>query len=336
MRIPGIANQVPYGLVGFAALLCAAFVPARGELWVGSGEHVYEWVGDWAKLPDGVELGFTHGEVALDRAGNVYVETETDKGICVFAPDGSFLRSIACEIAGGLHGLAIAAEEGVEFLYVAQAREGKVYKLALDGTIVWSIGWPEESGHYESAEKYHPTAIAVAPNGDVYVADGYGRSFIHRYDREQKYLGSFGGPGKKIGQMKSPHGLWIEERAGELALLVADRENRRVQVFALDGRPREVWTDGIRRPCFVQPRGDVYAMADIDGKVTLLDRAGKPLAHLGENLDPTKRDRKDLAREDIVPGVFASPHGLAWASDGSLFVVEWLEHGRITKLVPRP
>ncbi len=321
-------------MLAFAGLLSAAFVPVREVILVGSGEHVYEWVGDWAKLPEGVELGSMHGEVVVDQAGNVYVETLTEKGICVFSADGVFLRSIAGELASGLHGLAIAAEDGVEFLYVAQAVEGMVYKLALDGTIVWSIGWPEESGKYEGGKKYHPTSVAVAPNGDVYVADGYGRSYIHRFDRERKYLGTFGGAGKEIGQVKNPHGLWIEERDGELALLVADRENRRVQVFDLGGKPREVWTDGIRRPCFIEPRGDVYALADIDGKVTLLDRAGKPLVHLGENPDPAKRDRNDLAPADIVPGVFASPHGLAWARDGSLYVVEWLEHGRITKLVP--
>lgn len=301
---------------------------------VGEGEHVYAWVGDWARLPEGDEIGFTHGGVALDAAGRVYVETETERGILVFAPDGTLAGSVGADIARGLHGIAVHAEEGGEFLYATQIRLGKVYKLTLSGELVWELGWPEESGLYDDASQYHPTAVAVASSGDVYVADGYGRSFVHVYDRERRYKGSFGGVGNKPHRMRSPHGLWIGERDGREVVLVADRENGRAQVFGLRGELLELWTDGLVKPCSVRPRGDLVAAADLDGAVALLDGEGRLLVRLGANPDPALRRRNDVPPADLLAGRFAAPHGLCWAPDGSLFVVEWLKAGRITKLVP--
>ena len=168
------------------------------------------------------------------------------------------------------------------------------------------------------------------------MGDGYGLSYIHRYTSAGEYLGSFAGRGRARGQLRNPHGLWVApSRTGEV-LLCADRENNRLVSFALDGTPLRSWTEGVMRPTFVQPREDLLAMADIEGKLTLYTRAGELLTHLGANPHAELRDRKDVPPEELLPGRFASPHGLAWAPDGSLYVVEWLEQGRITKLEPRP
>jgi len=305
-----------------------------GPLLVGSGEYVYEWNSDWARLPAGESLGPMHGQVAVDARGRVYVQTESGDAVRVFDADGEFLYGFGAELAGGLHGIAVAREGEVEVLYLTHIVKGEVYKATLEGEVLMTLGWPQESGLYEGAEQYHPTAVAVASNGELFVADGYGLSYVHRYDRAGQYLASFGGQGRELGQLRNPHGLWIEERDGREVLLVADRENRRLVGFELDGRPLGAWREGVRRPCFVQPREGLYAMADIDGKVSLFDAAGALLTHLGENPDPDQRDRADVPLAEITSACFVSPHGLAWAPDGSLYVVEWLEEGRVTKLVP--
>ena len=307
---------------------------AQTSLVLGTDGARYEWQGEWGALPGGVALGSTHGRVAVDALGNVYVQTDTERAVCVFDADGKFLRSFGSGLAGGLHGMALVREGEEEFLYMTHLGQGRVLKTTLAGRELWSLGWPEESGLYESADQYRPTSVAVAPNGDLYVADGYGLSWIHRYDRERKYLGSFGGPGEEPGKLRTPHGIWMQSGGDEPVLLVADRENHRVQSFDLEGKFIELWDEGFRRPCYLADREGVLALADLDGGVTLLDAEGKPLAVLGDNPDATQRARNDLAPVDRTPGLFVSPHGLAWAADGSLYVVEWLREGRVTKLVP--
>lgn len=324
-----------------AVLFAAAVVPpgcgdADAEVVVGEGPHTFVWDANWAQLPPGVELGYTHGRIVVDSSGRVYVATNGAASVCVFAPDGSFLRAFGDELQGGIHGMALAGGERGERLYLAHALRGEVLEVSLEGEVLDVIGWPEQSGLYPEASRYRPTSVAVAPDGSLYVADGYGLSFVHRYDAQHRYLGSFGGRGRGPDELRNPHGLWIDEAPdGETVLYVCDRENSRVQVLDLEGGLLETWSEGLRRPCFLHRRGDVFALADIDGRVTLLDRSGAVLAHLGDNPDPAGRDRRDVPPDEQVPGVFVSPHGVYWGADGSLFVVEWLDRGRITRLIPR-
>lgn len=315
-------------------LLSAGFASAREDdaIRLGSGRHVYEWVRDWAKLPEGRTLGYTHGCVAVDAHDRVYLETDTEDAVMVFEPDGTFVTSWGKELAGGLHGMAIVQEEGGEYAYLAHIARGEVIKATLAGEVLWTIGWPEESGIYANAGEYHPTSVAVAPNGHLYVADGYGKSWIHHYDAERRYVGSFGGPGEAPGKLKNPHGLWVITSGEHTVLLVADRENARLQIFDLEGQPLRVISEGLRRPCHAQPRGGDLVVADIDGKVTILDSRGELVTHLGENLDLAQRKRRNVPRAAWRDGTFISPHCARWDSKGDLYVVDWLLEGRITKL----
>ncbi len=321
----------------FALLFCAGAAswqePAE-RLVFGTGDHTYEWVRSWAKLPEGpegIELGYTHGCVVVDSRDRVYVNSDSEHAVIVFDPDGNYVTSWGKELAGGLHGMAVVEEDGEEFLYLTHLR-GEVMKATLEGEILWTVGLPVESGKYGEKKRYHPTSVAVAENGDFFVADGYGRSWIHHYDAERNYVKSFGGLGKEPGRLRNPHGLWIEKRDGRELLVVADRENRRLQVFTFDGKPFAVVKTGIRRPCHAQIGPDGWVVADIDGKVTVFDPNGKPLAHLAENTDPDGRDRKDVPKAEQRDGVFISPHCAKWDSKGNLYVVDWLEEGRLTKL----
>lgn len=318
----------------FALLLAAGTVawqePTKAIV-LGRGDHTYEWVRGWAKLPEGMELGYTHGCIVVDSKDRVYVNSDSEQAVIVFDTDGNYVKSWGKELSGGLHGMTLVQENGEEFLYLTHLR-GEVMKATLDGEILWTVGLPVESGRYGDKKRYHPTSVAVAQNGDFFVADGYGRSWIHRYDAERNYISSFGGVGRAKGQLRNPHGLWIQKRAEHEFLLVADRENRRLQLFTLSGKSIAVLKDGISRPCHAQVGADGWVVADIDGKVTILDRGGKLVTHLGENPDPDGRDRKDVPRAKQEDGIFISPHCAKWDSKGNLYVVDWLEEGRLTKL----
>jgi hypothetical protein len=78
--------------------------------------------------------------------------------------------------------------------------------------------------------------VAIAPNGDFYVGDGYGSSHINQYNKDAQFIRTFGGLGKEPGRLDCPHGLWVDTRGDGAVLVVADRSNQRLQRFTLDGK----------------------------------------------------------------------------------------------------
>jgi len=262
----------------------------------------------------------------------VYMNTDTENAVIVFESDGKFVKSWGKELAGGLHGMCLVKEGEAEFLYLTHTGRHEVLKSTLDGEILWTIPWPEQAKVYENAGQYAPTSVAVAADGTIYVADGYGRSYIHQYDRERKYVRTFGGPGTELGQLRTPHGIWIDASGKEPVLLVADRENQRVQSFALDGKPLGIVVTDVRRPCHMHQSGDRTVIADLAGRITVLDRKLAVLGQLGDNPDPAKRAQNGVPREQWKDGEFLSPHCAHFAANGDVYVLDWNSLGRITKL----
>jgi hypothetical protein len=319
----------------FLALFAAAAVqPSEDERVVlGEGAQRFEWVKGWGKLPEGMQLGNTHGSVLLDKAGRVYLNTDTEHSVVVFDAAGKFLESWGGnELAGGVHGMWIQSEGDAEFLYLAHIGRREVLKTTLKGEIVWRLGCPLESGKYDKPEQWAPTSVVVAPDGRIVVADGYGRSWIHVFDAERKYVRSFGGPGSEVGQLSTPHGLWLELVEGKPELLVADRENHRLQRFDLEGKRLGEPIGGLRRPCSAHALNGEIVVADLAGRVTLLDSTGKLLAHLGDNPDESKRAQNGVPREQWRDGEFLSPHSARLAPNGDIYVADWNYLGRVTKL----
>lgn len=321
----------------FLALLGLSYVSqdeAPPPVRLGTGDHVYTWVTDWAQLPAGTALGNTHGCIVTDAKDRVYVNTDTENAVFVFSPDGELLATWGEELAGGLHGMTLVEEPGEpgqpaqEFLYLAHHARHEVLKTTLEGEVLWTLGVPTESGLYDDPNTYRPTSVAVAPDGRLFVADGYGRSWIHEYDAERNWVRAHGGPGTEAGQLRTPHGIWMDGTE----LMIADRENGRIQTFDLDGTPLSLFDQELRRPCHVHPTEDAIAVPDLAGRVTILDREGKLICHLGDNPDPAKRARNDVPVEEWRNGEFLSPHCARWDSRGNLYVMDWNARGRITKL----
>jgi len=298
---------------------------------VGTGDWSFESVGGWAKLPDDKPLGPTHGGVAVDKQGRVYVASDGKCGILVFGKDGKLEKTIA-EKYSGCHSLLLVEESGEPFLYAAHLAGHEALKLGLDGTAVWTLGVPMESGAYKTAEDYHPTAIVPAPDGSLFVADGYGTSLIHKYDKDRKYLKSFAGNGQEDGKVRTCHGLAIDVRGPKPLLLVCDRENRRLVHFDLDGNFVDTVATNLRRPCSVAFKGDHLAVAELEGRVTILDAKNAEIAHLGDNPDVSQRANFGVPPSSFHDGIFTAPHGLAFDDAGDLYVQDWNQSGRVSRL----
>jgi len=334
--------------LSFPVALASQEAPKRwpdGKTYVSAGEHLFEWDTRWGRPLEAaalgaadegaVELGNTHGCMVVDRSGHVLVNTDKAHAVVVFRPDGTVAARWGEEFRGGLHGMCHRVEAGAEVLYLAHTRRHEVIKTTLDGKVLWTIGWPEASGIYKNAGQYAPTAVAVAPDGRIYVGDGYGKSWVHCYDKDRKYLKSFGGPGKDPGKMRTPHGLWMDTRGEEPLLLVCDRENHRLQWFTLDGEFVRMMDKDLRRPCNVWPMPDGgLVVADLAGRISFLNKSDRVYGHIGDNPDPKLRAKNGIPRAKWKDGEFLSPHSVCVDEKGSVYVMDWNSLGRITRLVP--
>ncbi|MBI2422937.1 MAG: hypothetical protein HYV27_08930 [Candidatus Hydrogenedentes bacterium] len=298
----------------------------------GAGGYSYRWVDHWARMPQGRAFGKTHG-ICESSDGRIFVHNTSADAVAIFDSGGVFLGSWGGEFAEHAHGMQWSLEDGREYLYLAPTKMHCIVKTTLDGEEIFRLDYPKESGKYESAEKFIPTNIAIAPNGDFYVADGYGSHYIHQYTRNAEYVRTWGGPGTEPGQMLCPHGIWVDTRGPEPVIVVADRKNIRLQYFTLDGDFLRIDTPGFLHPCHFDQRGEDLLVPDLFGRVTLLDKHNTVIAHLGENPGIEKvPGYPDFPRGAQVPGKFIAPHDACFDRAGNIFVVEWVNGGRVTKL----
>ncbi len=298
----------------------------------GAGSALYQWDTAWPK-PEAADFGSTHGGVAVDAQGRIFLCSDTAPAVRIFSAQGERLGSWGEDLAGGLHGMALVREGEREVLYLAHTARHEVLVASLEGEVLRRIPWPQASGLYATLDQYNPTSVAVADDGMVFVADGYGKSYVHRFDAGGRWLSAFGGPGKENGQLNTPHGIAIDRRQSPATLLVADRENGRLQRFGLDGSFLEVIQVPLRRPCGVAVFEGFVAVPDLAGRVTLIGAKNELVEHLFDNPTPELRANNGVGRELWKQGEFIAPHGLAFDAKGNLYVQDWLALGRVTRLL---
>jgi len=306
---------------------------------LGTGEHTYEAIHGWGTLPEHIKWGDTHG-VTIDADGYIYIKhrssaAEPMDAIVVFDPEGRYVRSFGKEYHGGGHGIDIRKEGGQEFLYLSDIKNRRVVKTDLKGEHVWEIGTPQEPEVYGPKKRFVPTNVAFAPDGGFYIGDGYGSSYIHQYDKDAKWVRTWGGFGEEPGKMKTPHGLWLDDRPGrEATLVVADRANARLQYFTLDGKFIE-FVQGLSFPAHIDTRGTDMLVPDLHARVSIFDKDNKVITHLGYDEAWTKHVLSDGLRgkpADWRAGRFIHPHDACFDKDGNIFVAEWVPIGRVSLL----
>lgn len=326
------------GLAGTALSSTAlGKVLAYGEaqpLILGQGSFRYECHHDWLTAPAGIKFGDTHG-LAQDSKGLIYLAhtvhptSEKKDAVIVYDAKGDFVRSFGNDFAGGAHGLDIRKESKGEFLYHCDTNRKLIVKTDLLGNVLWAQGAPKASGKYQNGEPFVPTNICFAPDGGFYVADGYGSSWIHRYNKNAEYVSTFGGKGSEAGQVNCPHGIWLDNRQRDPLLVVADRSNRRLQYFSLEGESVGFATEGIRLPCHFSIQRDLMLIPDLESVITILDKDNRVVAQLGDGA-PT--NLRDAPRNQYVNGKFIHPHDAIFLQNGDILVSEWVPTGRVTLL----
>jgi len=277
---------------------------------VGSGSYTYEVVPGWGQLPAGWELGWIPA-VAVDSQDRVFVYSRSEHPLVLFDREGNFLASWGEEVLRDAHGLFIDAEDHV---YCVERNTHVVRKFDPEGQLVMTLGTPDVPG--EDGKPFNkPTDLAVAPDGSLYVSDGYGQARVHHFSPDGELLHSWGRPGDGPGEFNLPHSVWVDHQN---RVFVADRENRRIQIFDLAGKFLTQWT-GFRQPddLFFDAEGTIY-VAELGHRVSLLSPDGEVLARWGERSD--------------APGQFlACPHGIWADSRGDLYVTEVQADGRLQK-----
>jgi DNA-binding beta-propeller fold protein YncE len=303
--------------------------------------NLYEWTTDW-ELPH-EPLGWMHSGISV-VGGRVLVAHPGEPTLLAYE-NGALVVSTPLEGLLEPHGFH-PVEDGMWICDVGFKRHvygpdfetgrasGRV--VLVDGT--GAIGRELD----DPGEGWSPTAIAtVEETGDVWVADGYGKSLVHRFAADGAHLLTLTGE-EGAGRFDCPHGVVVDRRRAEPELYVSDRANGRIQVFDLEGRFKRVAAEGIVvTPTDMAVVGDELVLTDFTrSRVTVLDANDRLLEHVGAN--PAARNRDgwpnardddgDLVRPALEPGKFNSPHTLAADDAGSVYVTEWLIGGRLTKL----
>jgi DNA-binding beta-propeller fold protein YncE len=301
---------------------------------VGEKTMTFELVADWEQLP----TGWTHGDVAgvaTDSQDRVFVFNRSEHPVIIYDQAGRFLSSWGEGVYTRPHGITIHND----VVYCADDTDHTVRAHTLDGQLLWALGTlnqPSDSGYSPEGRSNllsirrgagpfnRPTRLAVAPNGDLYVSDGYGNARIHRFSLDGKLIQSWGEPGTEPGQFNLPHSVWVHTDG---RVFVCDRENDRVQIFSPDGELLSIWTN-LARPgdLCIDATGNVY-LGEMAWNMDETHMDGRPFAEARScQLSIRDLDGNLLTRwggdDPCAPGSFASPHGMCLDSRGNIYVGE--------------
>jgi DNA-binding beta-propeller fold protein YncE len=302
-----------------------------GPFIVGAGEFRYEALANWQELPPGWRFGEVAG-VATDSQDRLFVFSRSEHPVTVFDRQGKFLSWWGEGLFRRPHGITIAPDDSI---YCTDDLDHTVRRFSPDGQPLLTMGQsgrPSDTGiddiDYRTIRRAgppfnRPTNLAVAPDGSLYVTDGYGNACVHHFTPQGKLLASWGGPGTGPGQFNLPHGIAVAPGG---RVYVADRENSRIQVFTAAGKFLTEWTD-VARPMQIAITRDRAFVAEVGWKAGLFPWQSPPPDAPAARLSVFDLEGKLLARwggqdDPCAPGNFFAPHDLCIDSRGDIYVGE--------------
>lgn len=284
-------------------------------------------------------IGPAHGDIAVSSTGEVYVSILSGprEGIQVFGSDGKYLRNVP-DAPNDFHGFVIHQEPDGEFIYGTRLSGQTILKMKLDGEVVLQIDGsaipPEFVASRNGMPSLRLTAVDVAPDGRIFAVDGYSNDYIHVFSPEGKYLKSFGGKQAPY-SFKTNHKIAIDTRFDPPRILCCDRENYRVVFLSLEGEVLSVVPD-MMRPAAAVIFGDWAAVAEIQGRISLLDKDGNVVTTVGHNTNKEQTATNKVKPEDWQTGILTAPHGIDFDKDGNLFATEYNIYGRVLRYDRQP
>lgn len=292
-----------------------------------AAEVAYEFIPNFITPPPGKEtIGNGHGEIAVDSTGKVYVSVqEANAGVQVYGPDGKFIKALP--LPPSLHGFVVRKDGDGEFIFAAVLGEQKVIKCDLDGKVLMTI--PTSAFPADKVGKgLKLTNCDVAPNGDIYVVDGYGQSHIFVFSREGTFKAVFGGPGEPL-KLANAHKIFIDRRFEPARVMICDRGHKRMLHTDLAGALIGEIATEMRNPSSASFHGDLMCVAEIAGNVSVWDKNNKRVADLGTSPKPT--NTPGIEPKDWQQGVVTSPHGITFDNEGNILETEWNKWGRVLR-----
>ncbi|MEB2775011.1 6-bladed beta-propeller [Algoriphagus sp. D3-2-R+10] len=321
-------------LIGLAMSISPSFSFARNHNQViGHGDFQYQVDSRWGMLdPAKVPVNNCH-EMVMDRKGRMIMVTDEPKNnVIIYDQSGKFLSAWTLGMDRA-HGLTLVDEGDAEYLWISD-NAGRVVKTTLDGAVVVEIDSPLKEGIYTEKMAYVPTETTVAPNGDLYVADGYGSQFFLHYDKNGKFIRKFGGSGSGDAQFSTAHGITVDQRGGkEPTLLCTSRGHNSFKRFTLDGEYLEtIFLPGafVCRPVI---HGDhLYAgvcwsrlryleQTPDSGFVTILDKDNKVVSNPGGTAPEYRNGELQLMVQSEQ--IFKHCHDVCIDQDENIYVCQW-------------
>ena len=266
-------------LVAFSA--ASVFVEAQIQP-TNSLPNPYQTVENWAKLPEGRMWGSTAG-VAIGPNGNIWVAERCAANTCAgsnlapileFDPSGKLLTSFGAGMFVFPHGITVDREGNV-WVTDADGKDGKghqVFKFSPAGKVLLTLGKAGVAGSGQDTFN-KPSAVAIAANGDIFVADGHGgdsNARLVKFSKDGKFIMTWGKKGSAPGEFNGPHALAFDSKG---RLFVADRSNNRIQIFDQNGKLLDQWQQFSRPSGIFIDRNDVIYVADSESGSVAKDHA---------------------------------------------------------------
>ncbi len=267
-----------------------------------------------------------------DAQGRILLLTnETKNNVIIYDKKGRLLTTWGNEYPGA-HGLTLFNENGQQVLFICDNNRHQVIKTTLDGRVLLTLDYPKETDQYTKAEEYIPTETAIAANGDIYVADGYGKDFVIQYDSKGKYIRHFGGRGDKEENLLNAHGITIDTRDKHTGpvLIVTSRQQNAFKRYTMEGK----YLSTIPLPgawvCRPVINGDYLYAAVLQssnavnkqsGFVTILDKDFRVVSNLG-GTEPIYTDGKLQEMQQTVKA-FQYPHDVCIDDEQNLYIAQW-------------
>jgi len=296
---------------------------------IGHGDFRYRVDKKWGiQDPTQFPVNDCH-EMILDKKNRIFMTTTHPKNnILIYDRGGKILGSWGTDYPGA-HGLTISDEGEEEFLFITDPETHKVCKTTLKGKKLLEINTPKEISDYKSEDQFKPTETAIAPNGDIYVADGYGLDFIIQYDKSGNYIRHFGGKGNKDDHFDCCHGIVFDSRDKNNSLLITSRSENVFKRFTPDGKHIET----INLPsCYicrpVLKNGILYFAVIVtkdwgtyDGMLAVLDENNSVISFPGGS--KPVYNNSQLIASVYDQSTFFNPHDVCIDNDEDIYVPQW-------------
>ena len=317
--------------LSMVAVMIKPPIPFEQDTMLGQGKKRYKIDTHWSQADVARYPVNDCHEMVQDSKGRILLLTnETKNNVLIYDKKGKLLTTWGNEYPGA-HGLTLFDENGTEVLFICDNKRHQVIKTTIEGRVLMILDYPKETGQYTKAEEYIPTETAITPEGDIYVADGYGKDFIIHYDSSGRYINYFGGRGNEEKHLLNAHGICLDFRdSGRPNLIVTSRQQNAFKRYTLSGE----YINTIALPgawvCRPVISGDYLYSAVLQtnsrqgqksGFVTILDKNYKVVSNLAGSSPNYVDGKLDEMYQTIK--CFDYPHDVCVDDEENLYIAQW-------------